>query len=155
MTISDFRTTFDFKNQAKRLRDALAEEGLAVSHGKALDIVARQNGVRDWNTLAARTAAANPLPTPAVDIGPTPFKVGQTVAGSFNGNPAKGRVIGLEETIKPHLWRVTVAFNPPVDASTSNLFKAERRRVTMVVGADGKSRRLTGTETGVMALAAA
>jgi len=28
----------------------------------------------------------------------------------------------------------------------------ERRRVQMVVGADGRSRRLTGTETGVMEL---
>jgi hypothetical protein len=153
MTASDFKTTVDFKNQAKRLRDALAQEGLAVSHGKALDIVARQNGARDWNTLAARAVADAVAPQTA-EAAPTPFRVGQAVAGTFNGNPAKGRVIGLEETIKPDLWRVTVAFNPPVDASTSDLFKAERRRVTMVVGADGKSRRLTGTETGVMALAA-
>jgi hypothetical protein len=54
--------------------------------------------------------------------------------------------------IKRDLWRVTVAFNPPVNASTSAHFAAERRRVQMVIGADGRSRRLTGTETGVMAL---
>jgi hypothetical protein len=157
MTASDFKTTVDFKNQAKRLRDALAQEGLAVSHGKALDIVAWQNGARDWNTLAASAARVEPTAVPGATPDPVavPFQIGQAVAGTFNGNPAKGRVIGLEETIKPDLWRVTVAFNPPVDASTSDLFKAERRRVTMVVGADGKSRRLTGTETGVMALAAA
>jgi hypothetical protein len=47
---------------------------------------------------------------------------------------------------------VTVAFDPPVNASTSKHFAAERRRVEMVVGADGRSRRLTGTETGVMAI---
>jgi hypothetical protein len=39
--------------------------------------------------------------------------------------------------------------------ATSKLFSAERRRVQMVVGADGRSRRLTGTQTGVRALARA
>jgi Glyoxalase superfamily protein len=126
----------DYKTHARRLRDALADDGIAVSHTKALELVARQNGARNWNTLAAR---------PSADAG-VPFTVGQKVSGTFNGTP------DLEETIKPDLWRVTVAFNPPVNASTSAHFAAERRRVEMVVGADGRSRRLTGTETGVMAL---
>lgn len=138
----------DYKTNARRLRDALATEGVDISRAKALELVAKQYGARDWNTLSARpvaTAASEPK-------APVPFSVGETVAGTFNGSPAKGRVIGLEETIKPDLWRVTVAFNPPVDVSTSKLFSSERRRIQMVVGADGRSRRLTGTETGVMAL---
>ncbi|MEO3387207.1 glyoxalase superfamily protein [Mesorhizobium sp. CAU 1741] len=138
----------DYKTHAKRLRDALGAEGINLSHGKALDIVARQHGERDWNTLSARTGTASPVndqPAP-------PFVVGDAVEGAFNGNAASGRVIGLAETIKPDLWRVTVKFSPPVDASTSQNFRAERTRVEMVVGADGRSRRLTGTETGVMAL---
>ena len=138
-------TSSDYKSLAKRLRDALAAEGVAVSHGKALDLVARQQGARDWNTLAAQAKDALPA-------SPAPFGVGEMVEGTFNGRPAQGRVIGLAETIKPDLWRVTVRFDPPVDASTSDAFVAERRRVEMVVGADGRSRRLTGTETGVMAL---
>lgn len=132
----------DYKAHARRLRDALAGEGIAVSHTKALELVARQNGARDWNTLAARRPSASAVP----------FAVGERVEGTFNGNPAQGRVFGLEETIKPDLWRVTVAFDPPVDVVTSKLFSSERRRITMIVGADGRSRRLTGTETGVMAL---
>jgi hypothetical protein len=141
------------KVSAKRLRAALAEDGIAVSHARALELVARQNGVRDWNTLAAQPAGAGrPVPAAPV-VAAAPFGVGETVEGTFNGRDAHGRVIGLEETIKPDLWRVTVAFDPPVNAATSQLFSAERRRVQMVVGADGRSRRLTGTETGVMALA--
>lgn len=140
--------SFDYKNHARRLREALAADGIAISHTKALELVARQNGARDWNTLAARPIVEKPQKAPDN----APFDIGETVAGTFNGNPARGRVIGMEETIKPDLWRVTVAFNPPVDASTSAHFAAERRRVQMVVGADGRSRRLTGTETGVMAL---
>ncbi len=138
--------TADYKTHAKRLREALAADGLNLSHSRALDIVARQHGARDWNTLAA-TAAKTRLGAP--------FAVGERVAGTFNGKPAQGRLIGLEETIKPDLWRVTVAFDPPVDVVTSELFSSERRRITMIVGADGRSRRLTGTETGVMALSRA
>jgi len=134
-------TVQGYKAAAKRLRAALAEDGIAITHAKALELVAKQNGVRDWNTLVAQPAAAQPN-------GTTPFAVGDKVAGTFNGRDARGRIIGLEETIKPDLWRVTVAFNPPVNAATSQLFTAERRRVQMVVGADGRSRRLTGTETG-------
>lgn len=135
----------DFKTQAKRLRTALAEDGVAVSHARALELVARSQGARDWNTLAARPdAAAKPRTAP--------FSLGQAVEGSFYGKPARGHVVGLEQTIKPELVRLTVAFDPPVDASTSAHFKAERRRVTMIVGTDGRSRRLTGTETGHMEL---
>lgn len=131
----------DFKSHAKRLREALAADGIAVTHSKALELVARQNGARDWNTLAARPEAA---------ATGAPFAVGERVAGTFNGNPAQGRVIGMAETIKPDLWRATIAFDPPVDVVTSKLFSSERRRIEMVVGRDGRSRRLTGTETGVM-----
>ncbi|PWK76054.1 glyoxalase superfamily protein [Aminobacter sp. AP02] len=138
----------DYKTNARRLRGALATEGISISHAKALELVARQEGARDWNTLAARPSETKTESA----ISGVPFAVGETVSGTFNGNPAKGRVIGLEETIKPDLWRVTIAFNPPVDVSTSKLFSSERRRIQMVVGADGRSRRLTGTETGVMAL---
>ena len=138
----------DYKSHARRLRDALADEGIAISHGRALDIVARQNGHRDWNTLSAKAEVAVRPP----EVAAPPFVVGDHVEGAFNGTAATGRIIGLAETIKPDLWRVTVRFSPPVDASTSANFRAERTRVEMVVGADGRSRRLTGTETGVMAL---
>ena len=139
-------TSSDYKTHAKRLRDALAADGIAVSHGKALELVARQHGARDWNPLAAKENGSE------TTVQTTPFNVGDRVEGTFNDSPAQGRIIGLAETIKPSLWRVTVHFDPPVNASTSRHFAAERRRVEMVVGADGRSRRLTGTETGVMAL---
>ncbi|MGY6710061.1 MAG: glyoxalase superfamily protein [Rhizobiaceae bacterium] len=134
----------DYKTHARRLRDALAADGMEVSHSRALELVARQNGVRDWNTLVAKA--------PADSRGPAPFAVGERVVGTFNGNPVQGRVHALSETIKPDLWRITIAFDPPVDVVTSTLFSSPRRRIEMVVGADGRSRRLTGTETGVMAI---
>lgn len=141
-------THIDYKQAAKRLRQALADDGIDITHTRSLELVARQAGARDWNTLVARpvTPSGQPVKTGA------PFEVGTDVEGTFNGRPAKGRVIGVEETIKPDLWRLEIAFNPPVDVVTSELFSAPRKRMTMIVGADGRSRRLTGTETGVMAL---
>jgi hypothetical protein len=136
----------DYKAHARRLRTALAEDGMAVSHSRALELVARMNGARDWNTLSA---------APRQKGVSAPFSLGDRVKGTFNGNPAEGRVISLSETIKPDLWRVTIAFDPPVDVVTSKLFSSERRRISMIVGTDGRSRRLTGTETGVMALSRA
>lgn len=133
----------DYKALARRLRTALADDGVAVSHSRSLELVARLHGARDWNTLAA---------APQPNAASVPFAIGDRVTGTFNEIPAQGRVIGLSETIKPDLWRVTVAFDPPVDVVTSKLFSSERRRIQMIIGADGRSRRLTGTETGVMAL---
>ncbi len=42
-----------YKQMARRLRTDLSELGVAVSHSQALEMVAHQHGVRDWNTLAA------------------------------------------------------------------------------------------------------
>jgi catechol 2,3-dioxygenase-like lactoylglutathione lyase family enzyme len=42
-----------YKKMARRLRTDLADSGVAVSHSRALEIVAHQHGARDWNTLAA------------------------------------------------------------------------------------------------------
>jgi catechol 2,3-dioxygenase-like lactoylglutathione lyase family enzyme len=46
----------DPKAMARRLRAELASRQVQISHGEALEIVAHQYGVRDWNTLAARPA---------------------------------------------------------------------------------------------------
>jgi len=46
-------TTPDPKGMARRLRTALADRDVAVSHSEALELVAHQLGARDWNTLAA------------------------------------------------------------------------------------------------------
>ena len=50
------------KTMARRLRADLAERGVVLTHSEALEVVAHQYGVRDWNTLAARPAAPHPPP---------------------------------------------------------------------------------------------
>jgi hypothetical protein len=42
------------KTMAKSLRDSLVDRNVSLSHSSCLEIVARQFGFADWNTLAAR-----------------------------------------------------------------------------------------------------
>ena len=50
------RTFLNAKAMAKALREALAARGMEVTHSACLEIVARQFGATDWNTLAAEIA---------------------------------------------------------------------------------------------------
>jgi catechol 2,3-dioxygenase-like lactoylglutathione lyase family enzyme len=52
------RTFRDAKLMARALRAELAESGLDISHSRALEIVAAQFGLPDWNVLAARIGEA-------------------------------------------------------------------------------------------------
>ncbi len=48
------RTYVQSKAMAKSLRDELAKKNITFSHGECLEIVAKQFGFHDWNTLAAK-----------------------------------------------------------------------------------------------------
>jgi hypothetical protein len=50
------------KTMAKSLRDSLIDRNVSLSHSTCLEIVARQFGFADWNTLSAK------LPAQALDI---------------------------------------------------------------------------------------
>lgn len=54
----------DAKVMAKTLREALAERTIDLPHSAALEIVARQFGVGNWNVLAAKIAASTPEDQP-------------------------------------------------------------------------------------------
>jgi hypothetical protein len=48
------RTYKDAKSMAKSLRDSLAARSVSLSHSGCLEIVAKQFGFADWNTLSAK-----------------------------------------------------------------------------------------------------
>src|SRR3984957_17219054 len=48
------RTDKDGKAMAKSLRDSLAARSVSLSHSECLEIVAKQSGFADWNTLSAK-----------------------------------------------------------------------------------------------------
>lgn len=57
------RTYKDAKAMAKSLRGCLAAESVVLSHSQCLEIVAKQFGFADWNTLSAQMPEAA-LPEP-------------------------------------------------------------------------------------------
>ena len=57
------RTHKDSKAMAKSLREALAARNISLSHSECLEIVARQFGYTNWNTLSAKLAAEENRPT--------------------------------------------------------------------------------------------
>lgn len=118
----------DLKSQARRLRATLSDQGTAIGHGRALELLARQYGYRDWNTLHA--AVGNRPP-------PCPVALGGRVRGHYLGQAFEGEVIGLVALGAADRFRVTVAFDDPVDVVTFESFSAYRRRVTCVIDRDG------------------
>ena len=60
------------KTMAKSLRDSLVDRNVSLSHSTCLEIVARQFGFADWNTLSAKLPAeAGPeIPLSEVDTYP-------------------------------------------------------------------------------------
>ena len=49
------------KTMAKSLRDSLVDRHVSLSHSACLEIVARQFGFADWNTLSAKLPAEEEL----------------------------------------------------------------------------------------------
>ena len=123
----------ELKIQAKNLRAALARAGTEVTHAQSLELLAQSLGLRDWNTLHARTTDA-PL-----------WQFGGAVAGRYLGQPFTGRVVAAREQAHGH-HAVTIHYDDAVDVSRSTLFSAPRKRVTATVNASGRS--LTKTSDG-------
>jgi hypothetical protein len=56
------------KTMAKSLRDSLVDRNVSLSHSACLEIVARQFGFADWNTLCAKLPAEGELETPRGEV---------------------------------------------------------------------------------------
>lgn len=120
----------ELKLQAKRLRTRLLGTGVQISHSQSLELIAQQNGVRDWNTLHAQ-----------IGNRPVPPKVGDRVTGRYLGQPFAGLVRGMVQM--GDQFRITLHFDAPVDVVTFDSFSAFRQRVSGLINADGVSPRKT------------
>jgi hypothetical protein len=119
------------KDQAKRLRARFAADGEAISHSRALELIAAQYGFRDWNTLHA--AAGN---RPAFN----PWMLGSRVRGHYLGQPFDAQVLGVQAlTSQPGHYRMTLHFDEPVDVVTFDSFSAFRQRVNCTVDETGRT----------------
>jgi hypothetical protein len=130
----------DLKDQAKRLRDALARQGTIINHSKSLELIAGQYGFRDWNTLHAKIGNMPP-PRRALAIG-------DRVSGQYLGQKFVGTVIATKMLTSAYgMSRVTFDFDEAVDVITFESWSAYRKRVTCTLDEDGRT--LEKTSNGV------
>ena len=143
MSTSSQLTSRDaLKSQAKRLRTALAAEGDFVTHCEALELIARQNGFRDWNTLCAATGPSS------VER----LSVGAQVAGRYLGHRFNGRLVQMSELAGGARRRVAIQLDQPIDVVRSKHFSALRRRITGVIDKSGASTEKTSDGTPHLAI---
>ncbi|MDP9572981.1 UNVERIFIED_ORG: hypothetical protein J2W66_003474 [Agrobacterium larrymoorei] len=104
------------KDQAKRLRAGLADEGTTIGHSRALELIAAQYGYRDWNTLHAAVGNRPPF---------NPYMLGSRVSGYYLGQPFTGAILGVQSLGgDPERYRLTMHFDDPVDVVTFDSFSA-------------------------------
>ncbi|MFK7901973.1 MAG: glyoxalase superfamily protein [Nitratireductor sp.] len=130
----------ELKLRAKRLREELNQQGTTISHSNSLELIAKEFGVKDWNTLFAKVGNAPPIPK---------FYVGQKVHGTYLGQNFTGtihRLSQLSQTQSGYL-RITLDFDEPVDVVTFKSFSNFRKRVNATIYESGLSpqRRSDGT----------
>lgn len=120
----------DLKAKARRLRSALAEDGDFIKHGESLELVARQHGFRNWNTLHAAAGNRQPLP----------LAVGGTIAGRYLGQPFKARIVSLQPLGGDEAYmRISLELDEPVDVVRFDSFSAYRRRIQATIRRSGET----------------
>lgn len=118
------------KAQAKALRAALAQKGQTVSHSEALELLARQLGARDWNTLAAQ---ADALPNQRS------YVPGQGISGLYLGQPFRGTLLGVQVQNAGQRTRLTIEFDAPLNVTPEASFEVLRRRINATVDPSGRT----------------
>lgn len=125
-------TVDDAKAQAKALRQALQTAGTSVSLAQALELVAKQHGARDWNTLHARLSQRN---------APPELALGDLVSGQYLGQMFSGQIIALSGPT--HLRQIEIKLDKPIDTVTFDSFSNWRHRIRGTLGENGESLRKT------------
>ncbi|MCF8484416.1 MAG: hypothetical protein K9G71_04325 [Rhodobacteraceae bacterium] len=116
------------KAQAKALRASLIASGQEASHSQSLELIAKSLGFRDWNTLHAKIGNA---PRP-------PVAMGQIVEGRYLKQPFVAEVLGLTQ-LSDGRYSVVLHLAEAVDVVSFDSFSNFRRRITKVIGPDGRS----------------
>lgn len=129
------RNVAEAKAQAKALRTALAAQGTVVGHARALELIACQNGARDWNTLSAQLR----------NSAPSPLHIHQRVWGWYLGQAFNGKITALSSF--GTYYSVSVRLDEPVDTVTFESFSNMRRVIRSVVDLHGNSIRKTSNGT--------
>ena len=121
------------KTEARTWRGQRQTQGETVTHGAALEVVARRHGFRDWNTACALL--------PERDL--TPLAPGERVTGTYLGHPFEGILLAATPSGSGQT-SVTVQFDAPINVTAGSPYAHMRQRVTATLDEDGTSPARTG-----------
>jgi hypothetical protein len=128
----DLPTPAEAKAAARRLRGERGAAGHPISHGEALEIIARAQGFRDWNAMAAAIR----------DRRPDGWREGGRVTGRYLSQPFSATVLSAE-ALRPGWVRLVLDLDEAVDVVRFDSFSNFRKRLRAEVGPDGHSRERT------------
>lgn len=117
------------KFRARQMRVEQSKTGNQLSHGQALELVAKELGYRDWNTAAALLSNY-----PDISV-----QVGDHVRGTYLKQPFTGRVLSVTEQGGGAYFRVTLDLDEAVDVVTFDSFSAFRKRINAQIDIKGDS----------------
>ncbi|MBK5923699.1 hypothetical protein CCR90_07845 [Rhodovulum sulfidophilum] len=124
------------KAQAKALRQALRAAGTVIGHAQALELIAKQHGARDWNTLHARLTRQN---------APPDLALGDRVDGFYLGQACTGEIVALSGPAGHR--QVEIRLDQPIDTVRFESFSNWRHRIRGTMDMDGRSYRRTSDGT--------
>lgn len=119
----------ELKTQAKALRQSMAQDGHVMSHSKSLEVLAKQLGYRDWNTLSAIVGNNYAFS----------YVLGEAVSGTYLGQSFEGEIIGLRKVPNKQRFGVTIKFDVPLDVVKFDGMSNFRSRINIVVNKNGVS----------------
>jgi len=116
------------KTQARALRNAL-EVTAPISFSQLLELIAKQNSYRDWNTLFATLGNRPPAPK---------FSIGVFVTGAYLVHPFRARIRGVRE--RADGWfALDLKFDAPIDVVKFEAFSNFRSYVNCNVHRLGRT----------------
>lgn len=130
MTYTQQVTTRDAaKSAARDLRAQYSGKGTPISHGHALDLIAKAEGYRDWNGFSAflKVQEARALP-----------QIGDRITATYLGQNQTGEILKSDEMSQGRT-RITILLDEAVDVVKFDSFSAYRQRITSVIGEHGES----------------
>lgn len=125
------------RRQAKSMRSGLAQSGHIISHSQSLELLAKQHGFRDWNTLHA--SFGNHITQPV-------YAPGQSVSGRYLGKPFEGKIITARRIGETHT-ELAIRFDTAVDVSRFASMEVKRKQIKATINRDGRT--LAKTSDGV------
>lgn len=122
-------TVSQAKARAKSIREEAKARGHAVSHSQALETLAHECGLKNWNILRAKLSD---LPIDAL-------VKGSPVTGHYLGHPFSGKVSSIKPFGTQGFRRIEIDLDAAIDVVAFESFSSLRKRLSATINPFGQT----------------